>query len=520
MPKTILLIENDSAFADAIAGALQAVGFETRSTGDGNEGLELARESSPDAVVLCVEMPGVSGYLVCQKLKKDAKLRSIPLVLTSAEATEETFEKHRTLKARADEYLLKPYEPAALVDKLAALIGLPEGAEAGAEDHEELVNLEEEMGLDEAEGRHDAGLPGLDLQSLPDEPSAGPRSSDDDLSLLDDAFDGLSAPPGPRSAAPPDLDLAGEKPIRSEDVDAAAGSLPEEDEGSARADLGGLGDDADLALGALGGPDESLSPPELEPTRPIRGASADLLRAAGIKMLDDAPDAAAPDAETISEPSLGETDLDVEPRSSPGGHAHDEEFDELRDRNDDLARRLEDAESQAESARTQLRQAEADVEASREEAQRASERAHEAEAEIVELRQRVADAEDEAHRRAADAGGAASARMEALERELDELRTELIVARGEAEGARGEVEKRTADLRSRLAAAEAESAKNEERIVKAYQKIKADEKVRDKVRKALSIAAQLLEESPAPDAGAEKDRRAVTAVSLPAAGRE
>src|SRR5512142_809827 len=155
MPKKILLIENDSAFAAGISESLEATGFEVRTTGDGKEGLDLARDWAPDAVVLCVELPGMSGYLVCQKIKKDDALKALPLVLTSAEATEETFEKHKTLKARADEYLLKPYAPDALVDTLAALVGLPEGAGAGGGEggEEEVVSLEEEMGLEaSAEG--------------------------------------------------------------------------------------------------------------------------------------------------------------------------------------------------------------------------------------------------------------------------------------------------------------------------------------------------------------------------------
>ena len=89
------------------------------------------------------------------------------------------------------------------------------------------------------------------------------------------------------------------------------------------------------------------------------------------------------------------------------------------------------------------------------------------------------------------------------------------MARGEAEGARGEVEKRTADLKKRLADLEATNAKNEERVVKAYQKIKADEKVRDKVRKALAIAAQLVDDTMPQESAAEKERRAAAA-----AGRE
>jgi CheY-like chemotaxis protein len=510
MPKKILLIENDPAFANEVSDALEATGFEVRATGDGKEGLDLARDWSPDAVVLCVELPGMSGYLVCQKLKKDDALKSIPLVLTSAEATEETFEKHKTLKARADDYLLKPYAPAALADVLGALVGLPEGAEAEPSE-EEVVSLEEEMGLEaSAEGTPDAEIPGLDLQSLPDEPAAdgAPSSIDDDLRLLDDAFEGLSAPPGADDAGAALDELTGEDRVPVEDVDAAAASLPDEDEGAARAELSGLDDDADAALGALGGEDETLAEP---PTRPVRGASADLLRSAGIKLLDDEPAAPAPGRGPGSDDALDRARRDLEARD-----------DELRD----VTRRADQAEAEvarvrakAESAAAQLRKAEADAKAGREEARRAADQARAVEAKLADAERRLAEAdrradaaESEARRRGEEAAAAAEAvaRAEALEREADELRTELLVARGEAEGARGEVEKRTADLRKRVAEVEAASAKNEERVVKAYQKIKADEKVRDKVRKALAIATQLLEEGLPAESAADKERRAAS----------
>ncbi len=81
------------------------------------------------------------------------------------------------------------------------------------------------------------------------------------------------------------------------------------------------------------------------------------------------------------------------------------------------------------------------------------------------------------------------------------------MARNEVEGARGEMDARTGELKQRLAELEAQAAKNEERVLKAYQKIKGDEKVKDKVRKAIAIAAQLLEEGlPADPAPVEKER--------------
>jgi CheY-like chemotaxis protein len=520
MPKKILLIENDAAFAERLSGTLEAAGFDVRATGDGKEGLDLARDWAPDAIVLCVELPSMSGYLVCQKLKKDDGLKAIPLVLTSGEATEETFDKHRTLKARADEYLLKPYEPEALIGKLGSLIGLPDPADVPADVGEELVSLEVEVGLESADGEPEAEVPGLSLESLPDEPVAAEPglAVDDDLRLLDDAFDGLAVVPAPQEAAAALDELTGERPMPGDEVDAAAASLPDDDERAPRADFAALDDEAEAALGILAA-DEALSlgaPAALDETRPI------------------------------IVPPPPPRDAEVRAAGEGGGAmlrgdlaAKDAEVRELRRKLDALSRRAEDAEaelvqarSRADAAQEKVRKAEGDAKAGREEARRAAEQVRAAESEIGELRRksgeaeqraaeaerRAAAAEEDARRKAVDLAAAAQAvsRAEALEREAEELRTELLVARGEADGARGEVDRRTADLAKRVAELEATNAKNEERVVKAYQKIKADEKVRDKVRKALAIATQLLEEGIPPESPAEKERRAAAAL----AGRE
>ena len=88
----ILLIESDGAFAQETSAAIEARGVEVRVTADGKEALELARAEHPDLIVLCVELPKMSGYSVCNKLKKDDQLKAIPLVIMSGEATPETFE--------------------------------------------------------------------------------------------------------------------------------------------------------------------------------------------------------------------------------------------------------------------------------------------------------------------------------------------------------------------------------------------------------------------------------------------
>jgi len=198
MPTTILLIENDAGFARDITEALEATGYQVRLTGDGKEGLDLAREVAPAAIVLCVELPKMSGYSICQKLKKDDALRGIPLVLTSAEATAETFEQHKKLKARAEDYLLKPFTAADLLGRLVPLTGQPEAPAEDGPTEEEVVSLEEELGLEPLGSDAEGELPALDLDTLPDEPAPGGGApaggEDEDLRLLDDAFAGLSSP--------------------------------------------------------------------------------------------------------------------------------------------------------------------------------------------------------------------------------------------------------------------------------------------------------------------------------------
>lgn len=138
MPKKILLVDSDAALAANIGAALQARGAELALARDAGSVLELARAERPDAFVLCAELPGGSGFVLCNKLRKEPDLKAIPLLLTSAAASEETFEQHRKLKTRADAYLKKPFAITALLEKLAPLAGLADDA-PGAPDDDDLL---------------------------------------------------------------------------------------------------------------------------------------------------------------------------------------------------------------------------------------------------------------------------------------------------------------------------------------------------------------------------------------------
>ena len=92
MPR-VMVVESDVAFAEEIRLALETHAVEVQVVSDGNEALQVAKSAGADLILLRVELPKISGYSICNKLKKssDPRVKSIPLVVISSEATPEIF---------------------------------------------------------------------------------------------------------------------------------------------------------------------------------------------------------------------------------------------------------------------------------------------------------------------------------------------------------------------------------------------------------------------------------------------
>src|SRR3954464_15952969 len=126
MSKRILIVESDGGVSSAMRSSLEGRGFSVEETTDGKGAVERVRGDRPDLVLLAVDLSaGQNGYLICGKLKKDDELKAIPVVIIG---NPDGFAQHKKLKTRADESLAKPVEGSALIDRVGALIGLPEGA--------------------------------------------------------------------------------------------------------------------------------------------------------------------------------------------------------------------------------------------------------------------------------------------------------------------------------------------------------------------------------------------------------
>jgi DNA-binding response OmpR family regulator len=123
-----LAIEPDTDTANQIRRLLEPKGFRVESIPNGDDAMEWGRDNKPAVIILSVE-PRKVGYAISNKLRRSPSLREVPLVLISSEETLATFEQHKKLKSRADEYLLKPLQESVFVSKVAKLAGVDGGEE-------------------------------------------------------------------------------------------------------------------------------------------------------------------------------------------------------------------------------------------------------------------------------------------------------------------------------------------------------------------------------------------------------
>jgi DNA-binding response OmpR family regulator len=125
MTYKILSIEDTTSFRRLIKMTLEFEGYEVVEAEGGRPGLELARAQIPDLILLDLMMPDLGGLDVCQELKKDARLSKIPIIVLSS--SDDSDEIERCLQLGAQDYLLKPFRPAMLLDIVRKYIGAAGG---------------------------------------------------------------------------------------------------------------------------------------------------------------------------------------------------------------------------------------------------------------------------------------------------------------------------------------------------------------------------------------------------------
>ncbi len=119
-PPLILVVDDNEANVDILATRLGVQGYAVITASDGEEALQRARAERPDLILLDIMMPKLDGLEVTRRLRAEASLPFIPIILVTAKA--EIGDVVAGLDAGADEYLTKPIDQASLVARVRSIL--------------------------------------------------------------------------------------------------------------------------------------------------------------------------------------------------------------------------------------------------------------------------------------------------------------------------------------------------------------------------------------------------------------
>jgi DNA-binding NarL/FixJ family response regulator len=113
-------VDDHADFRNLVTSVLERGGFETLEAETGEEALELASRETPSLVILDVNLPGTSGYAVCNELRQTLG-HQLPIMFLSGDRTE-PFDRVAGLLIGADDYLTKPFDADELVARVSRMV--------------------------------------------------------------------------------------------------------------------------------------------------------------------------------------------------------------------------------------------------------------------------------------------------------------------------------------------------------------------------------------------------------------
>ena len=116
----ILIAEDEPDIRELVAFTLRFAGHEVTTTANGEEALHQASQLIPDIIIMDVRMPRLTGYDACRAMKADNTLNDIPVVFLSAKGQDSEIQ--TGLDAGAEEYLLKPFAPDQLAERVKTIL--------------------------------------------------------------------------------------------------------------------------------------------------------------------------------------------------------------------------------------------------------------------------------------------------------------------------------------------------------------------------------------------------------------
>jgi DNA-binding response OmpR family regulator len=119
--KKILVVDDEPNIVRSLAYILKKEGYDVSTAKDGEQTMDMVRDSKPHLMILDVMMTRKSGYDVCEEVKSDPDLRDIHVMMLTAKG--QVGDREIGLSKGADEYLTKPFSPRLILNKVEELLG-------------------------------------------------------------------------------------------------------------------------------------------------------------------------------------------------------------------------------------------------------------------------------------------------------------------------------------------------------------------------------------------------------------
>jgi CheY-like chemotaxis protein len=120
MGKTILIVEDEPKNMTLTRDLLKISGYETIEARDGKEGVEKAKSTKPNLILMDIMMPKMDGYSACREIKADQSTKNIPVVMLTAVGYD--LNKRLAKQMGADGYVTKPFSRQQLIDAISPLL--------------------------------------------------------------------------------------------------------------------------------------------------------------------------------------------------------------------------------------------------------------------------------------------------------------------------------------------------------------------------------------------------------------
>lgn len=125
--RPVLIVEDDRNTASLVATYLEREGFATLISHDGEAALQMASRHQPVFIILDIMLPKLNGWEVCRQIRKHS---AVPILMLSAR--EEEIDRVMGLSIGADDYVVKPFSPRELVERVKAILRRTRSADEGA----------------------------------------------------------------------------------------------------------------------------------------------------------------------------------------------------------------------------------------------------------------------------------------------------------------------------------------------------------------------------------------------------